>query len=272
MAKRFEDTELWDKEWFMALSMKHKLLIKFLFSKCDVAGIWSPNYPLASAYIGTKITATDLKNLGSQIDFLSNGKIFVTGFISFQYGTLSENCAPHKKIISLLKKYDLYERVLEGYSKGIDTLKEKEEEKDKDKEEEVEEEKAPPKSKTPKKNVSLLFTDSDFNDFDKFYAAFKNTDYEVFNLRYYYEAVSAWSTSKGEKKIDWIATARGFMLRDQKKNEAVYRPNTTQYEQSATSKRFYAKQSNQGKQSGSDYLGQSIASDLEGLSRNGGNY
>lgn len=140
MAKRFTDTELWDKEWFMILSCKHKLLIKYLFDKCDVAGIWQPNWALASTYIGQKVSDADLSVFKKHIDILPDGKVFVVDFIDFQYGELSENCAPHKKIIGILKKYNLYERVLQGYSKGTATLmdmeEEKEEEKDKEKDKE----------------------------------------------------------------------------------------------------------------------------------------
>lgn len=152
MAKRFTDTELWDREWFMILSCKHKLLIKYLFDKCDVAGIWQPNWALASTYIGQKVSAADLQVFKKHIDILTDGKIFVVDFISFQYGELSENCAPHKKIINILKKYNLYERVLQGYCKGNATLKDMEEEKEEDKDREKEE------ASPPKKNDDGVVT------------------------------------------------------------------------------------------------------------------
>lgn len=136
MAKRFSDTDLWDKDWFMPLPQKQKLLFQFLFSKCDASGVWSPNYILASTYIGSKVSKDDLKGLKNQIDILPDGKIFLIDFIEFQYGTLTETCMPHRKVIGLLKKHGLFERVSEGYQKGINTLQEEEEEKEEDKEEE----------------------------------------------------------------------------------------------------------------------------------------
>ena len=48
---------------------------------------------------------------------------------------MTESCRPHKKIISLLQKHGLYERVLKGYPKGIDTLEEKDTYKEEEKEE-----------------------------------------------------------------------------------------------------------------------------------------
>jgi len=133
MAKRFTDTEIWDKEWFMALSPKHKCLVRYIFDKCDVAGIWSPNWTLASAYIGESVSIDDVAYFGSQVEFLGR-RIFIVDFIQFQYGTLSEKCKPHLKIISLLKKYGLYERVLKGYTYPIERVEEKDMEEEEEKE------------------------------------------------------------------------------------------------------------------------------------------
>lgn len=140
MAKRFVDTELDDKPWFNELPCRLKCAVQYIFRKCDSAGIWEPNYVIATAYVGeggfkeSEILCIDG---GGQFEKLPNGKIFVTGFCDFQYGTLSEDCKPHRPVIQKLKKHNLYERVSKGYKKGIDTLqekdKEKEEEKDKDK-------------------------------------------------------------------------------------------------------------------------------------------
>ena len=140
MAKRFVDTELWQKEWFQDLSIENKLLLKYIFENCDVAGVWNGNFKLASFIIGYSFSINDINYINSikeQFEVLENGNIFVIDFIKFQYGTLSENCKPHKPIIEKLKKYGLYERVLKGYSKGIETLEEKEQEQYKEKEKEI---------------------------------------------------------------------------------------------------------------------------------------
>ena len=144
MSKRFVDTDLWQKEWFQDLSLKEKILVKYIFENCDCAGVWNGNYKMASFIIGEPITMENLININNkkeQFSFLGNGNVFVLDFINFQYGTLSENCKPHKPIIEKLKKYGLYERVLKGYSKGIETLEEKEKEKEieieKDKDKEI---------------------------------------------------------------------------------------------------------------------------------------
>ena len=144
MAKRFVDNEIWKKEWFQDLSLKHKILIKYIFENCDIAGVMEMNYRLASFLIGEKITKTDIEEINNakeQFYFIDDNKIYIRNYIEFQYGTLSDNCKPHKPVIEKLKKYGILERVWKGFAKGIDTLEEKEKEQYKEKEQEKEKEK-----------------------------------------------------------------------------------------------------------------------------------
>lgn len=137
MSKRFIDTELWQKSWFQELSSENKLLTLYIFQNCDSAGVWDINYRMAQFIIGEPVNEQNIKTINEHnymFEKFDNNKIFVVDFIKFQYGSLSENCKPHKPIIEKLKKYGLYERVLKGYSKGIETLEEKEKEKYKEKE------------------------------------------------------------------------------------------------------------------------------------------
>jgi hypothetical protein len=139
VAKRFFDTELDDKQWFMMLSCRLKCAVQYLFRKCDATGVWEPNYILAAAYVGEGgFTEQEILNIdgGRQFEKLSNGKIFMPSFCEFQYGVLTESCRPHRPIIQKLKKHGLYERVLIGYQKGTNTLEEKDKDKDKEKEQE----------------------------------------------------------------------------------------------------------------------------------------
>jgi hypothetical protein len=137
MSKRFVDTELYDKPWFNSLSCRLKCAVQYIFGKCDSAGIWEPNYVIAAAYVGEGgFVETEILEIdgGQQFEKLPSGKIFVVGFCDFQYGNLSDDCKPHRPVIQKLKKQGLYERVLKGFRKGIDTLQEKEKEKEKVKE------------------------------------------------------------------------------------------------------------------------------------------
>jgi hypothetical protein len=110
MAKRFTDTEIWDKSWFMDLSPKMKCFVKFVRDKCDIAGLWHPNYTLASLYIGERVEENDLLLIdeGEQFEKLPDGKILCKGFIDFQYGGKLNPSSPiHAKVISILEKYNI---------------------------------------------------------------------------------------------------------------------------------------------------------------------
>ena len=74
-----------------------------------------------------------------------------------------------------------------------------------------------------KQTAEILFTESDTYPLEKFTEAFsgEQSKYKMFNHEYYYEAVLSWAESNRVKKINWIATARGFMLRDSRDKKAV---------------------------------------------------
>lgn len=107
MSKRFTDTSIWQKEWFMTLSLKRKMLVKFIFDNCDCAGIYEPNFTLVSFYIGEPVTADDLKGI-KQLRLLKNGNYYIEDFIQFQYGVAPEELKPtfsiHKGVIKSLEK------------------------------------------------------------------------------------------------------------------------------------------------------------------------
>jgi len=85
-------------------------------------------------------------------------------------------------------------------------------------------------SKVNKRKVvgTTLFVDSDVNTIEKFEQSFIGTQYEIANFNYYFEVIKNWSDSKGEKKKDWIATAKNWMARDLTEGKLIdknYNPN-----------------------------------------------
>jgi hypothetical protein len=139
--KRFTDTDIWKKEWFMGFPARIKLLWKFITDDCDAAGVWEPNFQMASLFVGEKVTESDLKNFGDRIEKLPNGRYWLTSFIDFQYsGIVSEKSPAHKKIIQSLKKNSLYNRVVNRVCDRVSDTQQEEEE-DKDKEEDKEKDK-----------------------------------------------------------------------------------------------------------------------------------
>lgn len=108
MPKRFTDTGLWQKEWFLKYSMKQKLLLRFLYDNCDNAGIYEPNYSLLRVYIGEDVTESDIISLNTnkeKVRKLPNGKFYLLQFIKFQQGNfLNPKNNAHKQIIQLLRE------------------------------------------------------------------------------------------------------------------------------------------------------------------------
>lgn len=66
---------------------------------------------------------------------------------------------------------------------------------------------------------SCLFENSRYVDFDAFAAEFKAPEFADVDIVYYYHAVADWSSQKGRKMKDWIATARNFIRGDMEKGK-----------------------------------------------------
>lgn len=76
------------------------------------------------------------------------------------------------------------------------------------------------KKKPPAQKV--LFRDSAFFEFSAFLMGFAGIpDYENANFKHYYDSALNWSDSKGEKKVDWIATVKNWMNRDILENKFI---------------------------------------------------
>lgn len=77
----------------------------------------------------------------------------------------------------------------------------------------------------PTKTKKTLFRNSVLNDFSVFEKKFSEPDFKGVNLSYYFQSVKNWSDKKSTTVLrdqnGWIATARDFMLRDQKDGKLV---------------------------------------------------
>ncbi len=131
--KRFTETDKWKDPWFRRLDGRMKLLWFWLCDQCDGAGVIDPDMDLATFQIGIAVSEMDLNTFGDRLKQIQNGKWMLTKFIPFQYGELSEACPAHKPVFRSLEN----NRVLNGYSKGINTLQDKDKDKDKEKDKET---------------------------------------------------------------------------------------------------------------------------------------
>lgn len=136
MAKRFTDTEIWQKDWFLDLPIKQKLLVKFIFDNCDCAGIYEISYRVLKNCFGEEIKKEDFEAI-KQVKFISENKIFIEDFIKFQYGIsiseLDENKNVHKGILKKLSKINIFPTLEQGLANPKPRVQDKDKDKDKDK-------------------------------------------------------------------------------------------------------------------------------------------
>ncbi|MFA5135562.1 MAG: hypothetical protein WC505_07300 [Patescibacteria group bacterium] len=108
--KRFTETAKWNSSWFRKLSPEFKCFWQYICDTCDAAGVWDVDIALAEFVIGCHLDgALDAFNSSpaEQRIFVFDGgtKWLITKFIRFQYGSLSNDCKPHKKVIKLIEKH-----------------------------------------------------------------------------------------------------------------------------------------------------------------------
>ena len=131
MAKRFIDTNIWNKAWFRKLDTNSKLIWIYVLTKCDHAGIFDADYEAMNFYIGTALE--DFKDIPvtirEKMQLIEDNQFFIPSFIEYQYGTLRINSKPHLSVIKRLE-----EKGLNNYLQRVMlTPKDKDKEKDIDK-------------------------------------------------------------------------------------------------------------------------------------------
>lgn len=140
MAKRYTDSQKFEKPFFKGLKGAYKLLWDYLYHSCDNAGIWIKDFEVAQIRIGSDMPITEKEALkffaGRVIVFDNGNKWFLQPFIEFQYECSVKDLNPknnaHLSVIKKLKKEGLYEGLLGG-AQDKDKDKDKDKDLDKDK-------------------------------------------------------------------------------------------------------------------------------------------
>lgn len=103
MAKRFIDTEIWEEDWFTEMPLKMQHFWIYICTKCDHAGVWKANFKSFERRTREIITKAEIaEHLGSRVAWLSDTRLWIKGFIGFQYGELSPKVASHRGVIAKL--------------------------------------------------------------------------------------------------------------------------------------------------------------------------
>ena len=158
MAKRMGDTDIWSKDWYLDLTDKQKLLVRFLFDNCDCAGIYEISKKMLRVCFEQPITREDFEAI-KQVRFIDENTIFIEDFINFHYNIeisqLNEKYNLHKGIIRRLNKYGIFSTLSLGLGKGYPTLQEQEKEKEKE------------NNNTSNKQIDTLNIDNDEENFSE---------------------------------------------------------------------------------------------------------
>ena len=204
MAKRFINTDMWDKSWFADLNPKMKIVWVYLFTKCDHAGVFEPNLKLMSFLIGNKVTMDEIqKHLGDHIIPIENSnKWLLKDFVPFQYGSLNPNVKAHKSVINILSKYDLDETLFEGLNKSLTTLKDKD--MDKDKGLGLKEEQKPVK-------VTNRYSSVDAIDYDLLVELQESNEFSRKNVYGEYEKFKDYLDANGKKYKNYLSAFKNWL-------------------------------------------------------------
>jgi hypothetical protein len=180
MGKRFTDTNKYKKPFIRGLQGAYKLLWDFLYHECDHAGIWIVDFEITQIYLGVdmKVNYEDaIKYFNSdeqRVIEIDNGhKWFIPSFIEFQYGVLNPENRAHNSVISILNKYNLFEKN-KGLTSPLQGCKDKDKDKELDKD----------KEKGEKNEISEFNL---FNNFRKLYPGTKRgnaTEFENFKKKH----------------------------------------------------------------------------------------
>lgn len=107
--KRFTESNKWDDPWFSELTFEAKYVFGYLCDKCDACGVWEPNYRTANFNLRRDVDWDAVKSeLGDRLRIIRGGKWWLTRFVIFQQGRLSENCYAHQNIIKLASYHGLF--------------------------------------------------------------------------------------------------------------------------------------------------------------------
>jgi len=205
MSLRFTETNKWKDDWYLSLTNDYRIVWQYLIDNCSIAGVWQKGFRHLNYFCNTNLDEEHfMKIFGEKV--IDCGKFyFIPSFLKIQYPSgLLSNKPMIKSVRKELIKYNLYTMIEQSLINDKHIIRVRG--------------KGKGKGKRVKGEGNILFKDCEFFEFEKFEKKIRADEkYSCFDTQYYYEIVKNWS-AQGNKKKDWIATAKNWMLRDLKDN------------------------------------------------------
>jgi len=199
MAKRFIETQIFEKELLSTLEAPYKLLFFYYITKCDHAGILDHHaLKLASFILDHTYTVEAVDNAFNGKLITIGKKWFMPSFVSFQYGELNEANRAHNSVIKLLSKHSICSKSLQfkPLISPLQGAKDKDKDKDKDK-------------------VNKTFTEPTANEVLEYGQTLKPPFTNAENFVDFYES-KGWVVGKNKMK-SWKAAVRNWQKREVEK-------------------------------------------------------
>ena len=200
MAKRFTDTDKWQKLWISDLTPNYKLFWVYLLDMVDNAGIYDVNLRLAEFQLGVKLKQDDIiKAFGKHIVEIKSSKWFIPKFVEFQYGDLNPANKAHLSVINKLKRYNLDNYFDKGHISPLNKAK------DKDKAKVIVKNKRKPK---------------DINEVKEYLKENKILDVDPLKFYSFYEA-NGWVQGKNKPIKNWKMCVNTWRTGEEKEKDKI---------------------------------------------------
>lgn len=121
-SRRLIGIDVWEKEWFLPLTVKEKLLWFYCLTKCNHAGVVEI-YPALLQIHGINMSKEDIQVFAGKsngnIDIIKPGKLWIVDFCFYNHTLLTDNSKspPERAAIKDLKWDGLWEKY-KARSKG----------------------------------------------------------------------------------------------------------------------------------------------------------
>jgi hypothetical protein len=105
----FSIVDIWFEEWFLALTTSERLFYRYIYDRCDAAGIWGVSASLGGFAVGKKLDIDEfIKNVTGHVLLIEDGVWWIPNVFKEQHDKIIQPYwSFHRPIVKQLIKYDL---------------------------------------------------------------------------------------------------------------------------------------------------------------------